>query len=365
MTNNNIDHASASTVGKGCKDSCVGSNMYKDTKTFDDFIVGENNRCAYEACVTVAEHPGRNEYNPLYLYGKTGLGKTHLIQSIAHHIKKHYPKMTVVSITAEMFANQLIDAITKNTTDEFKSKFKKIDLLMIDDIQDIVGRQRTQYELLRLTDYLYNNQIQMIFTSDRLPKEFYLLDDSLKSRFMWGIPVGISFPDYDTRLSIIRKKAAIKGLGNLQDDIVYYLAESFPYDIRLIEGMLNKILFYRDVEKNTLTIEQVRSLLKDFVVERPRITLEMIVLVVSEYYEVSIEDIRSKKRKGNIDQARCVIIYLGHLLTNESILAICFSVGRRDEQIIRRTVSMIDEKRNDDVELNKQLEEIIRIIKDR
>ena len=339
--------------------------MNIDIKTFDDFIVGENNRSAYEACIAVAEHPGRNEYNPLYLYGKTGLGKTHLIQAIAQHIKEHYPKMTVVFITAEMFANQLIDAIKKNRTDEFKSKFKKIDLLMIEDIQDIIGKQRTQYELLRLIDYLYNNQIQMIFTSDRLPKEFYLLDDSLKSRFMWGIPVGISFPDYDTRLSIIRKKAVIKGLGNLQDDIVSYLADNFPYDIRLIEGMLNKIEFYRDGEKNTLTIEQVRSLLADFVVERPRITLEMIMWVVSEYYDVSIEDIRSKKRKGNIDQARCVIIYLGHLLTNKSILTIGYYVGRRNETLLCRTVSVIDEKRNDDVKFNKQLEEIIRIIKDR
>lgn len=360
-------------MSKICKSSIQESNREKmnnlDTLnplyTFGNFITGENNKQAYETCVAVAEHPGRNEYNPLYLYGGTGLGKTHLMQAIAHHIKDNNPQKTVVYITAEMFVNQLIDAIKKNKTDEFKSKFKKIDLLMIDDIQDIVGKQRTQYELLRLVDYLYDNQIQMIFTSDRLPKEFYILDDSLKSRFMWGIPVGISFPDYDTRLSIIRKKAAIKGLDNLQDDIVSYLADNFPYDIRLIEGMLNKIEFYRDGEKNTLTIEQVRSLLADFVVERPRITLEMIMWVVSEYYDVSIEDIRSKKRKGNIDQARCVIIYLGHLLTNESILAIGYSVGRRDEQLLCRTISMLDEKRNSDVKFNKQLEEIIRIIRRR
>ena len=360
-------------MSKICKSSIQESNREKmnnlDTLnplyTFGNFITGENNKQAYEACVAVAEHPGRNEYNPLYLYGGTGLGKTHLIQAIAHHIKDNNPKMTVVYITAEMFISQFIDAIQKNRTDEFKSKYKKIDLLMIDDIQDIVGKQRTQYELLRLVDYLYDNQIQMIFTSDRLPKEFYLLDDSLKSRFMWGIPVGISFPDYDTRLNIIRKKAAIKGLGNLQDDIVTYLADSFPYDIRLIEGMLNKLWVYSCGEKNTLTIEQVRSLLADFVVERPRITLEMIMWVVSEYYDVSIEDIRSKKRKGNIYQARCVIIYLGHLLTNESILAIGYSVGRRDEELLCRTISMLDEKRNSDVKFNKQLDEIIRIIKDR
>lgn len=196
-----------------------------------------------------------------------------------------------------MFISQMIDAIKNNKEHEFKSEFKKFDLLMIDDIQDIIGKQGIQHELLRLIDFLYDNKVQIVFTSDRLPKEFFILDDCLKSRFMWGIPVGISFPDYDTRLSIIRKKAAIKGLGNLQDDIVSYLADNFPYDIRLIEGMLNKIEFYRDGEKNTLTIEQVRSLLADFVVERPRITLEMIMWVVSEYYDVSIEDIRSKKKR--------------------------------------------------------------------
>jgi len=273
--------------------------------------------------------------------------------------------MAVKYITAEMFVNQLIDAIKKNKTDELKSKYKKIDLLMIDDIQDIVGKQGTQHDLLRIIDFLYDNKVQIVFTSDRLPKEFFILDDCLKSRFMWGIPVRISFPDYETRLNIIRKKASIKGLGDLQDDIATYLADSFPYDIRLIEGMLNKLWVYSCGEKNTLTIEQVRSLITDFIVETPRITLEMIMLAVSEYYEISIEDIRSKKRKGNIDQARCVVIYLGHMFTNESILTIGYYVGRRNETLLCRTVSMIDEKRNIDVKFNKQLEEISRIIRRR
>ena len=331
--------------------------------TFENFITGDKNKQAYDACYAVAEQPGCNVYNPLFLYGKTGVGKTHLIQAIAHHIQTHNPEMKVIYITTEMFVSQLIDAISKNKTEEFKANYKQIDLMIIDDIQEIIGKERTQKELLNIVNYLYDSQIQMVFSSDRLPKEFFELDEGLRSRFMWGIPVMIPFPDYETCLSIIQKKAEMIGISDIQDDIASYLAYNISSDVRIIEGMLNKIWVYCKEDHNKITIEYVSEILKDFALEPPRITLEMILLVVAEYYEVSVEDIRSKKRKGNINQARNTYIYLGHLLTNECLVKIGYTVGRRDKGLLCNIISMIDEKKNNDIKFSDQLEEIISLIK--
>ncbi len=331
--------------------------------TFENFITGDKNKMAYDACFMVAEQQGRNVYNPLFLYGTTGVGKTHLIQAIVHHTQNHNPNIKVVYITMEMFVSQLLDAIRKNKTEEIKTKYKQIDMLIIEDIQEIIGKERTQKELLKLFNYLYDNQVQMIFSSDRIPKDFFGLDEGLKSRFMWGIPVRVPIPDYETRLKIIQKKAEILGINDIQAEIVSYLAYNVPSDVRLLEGMLNKIWFYCNDEHNTVTVEYVSKILKDFDLKPPEITIEMILSVVAEYYEVSVEDIRSKKRKGNINQARNIYIFLSNLLTNECLLKIGYTVGRKDVQLLCDIISKIKERKNNDVKFNDQLEEIIRLIK--
>ena len=283
-------------------------NFFKDAKldeelTFDSFVEGAFNIEAYRAASLVAKNPGR-AYNPLFIYGGVGLGKTHLIQSIAHFILQHNPSMNVLYASAETFTNDIIEAIQKNKTEEFRQKYRQVDVLIVDDIQEIIGRERTQQEFFNTFNYLYEAKKQIIISSDRPPKEIKELNERLRSRFEWGVPIDIQAPDYETRMAILRNKAEKGGIINMPEEILVYIAENIVSNVRELEGALNKLSVYSKLINEPLTLELAKETLKDLITKdvEKNITPDIILSTVSEHMNVSISDIKSSKRSNILNQ---------------------------------------------------------------
>ena len=329
--------------------------------TFDNFIVGDGNKHAHATCIAVADEPGQDNFNPLFLYGKSGLGKTHLIQSIAHYILQHDPSKNVLYVPSETFTNEIIGAIQKNKTEEFRQKYRKIDVLIIDDIQEIIGKDRTQTEFFSTFNFLYEAKKQIIISSDRPPRAFKELDERLRSRFDWGVPIDIHEPDYETRMAILKNKADLMGLMNIDEHILQFIATNIVSNVRELEGALNKINIYAKLSNQNITEDLAKEALKDMISNETEVSItpEVIINVVSEHTEISVADIMSTKRSKDIATARQLVMYLCRNLTDKSLQAIGEAVGGKDHATVCNGIKRIDDRMKEDPEFNQTVHVII------
>ena len=302
--------------------------------TFDTFVVGGNNEFARAASLAVAENPGEI-YNPLFIYGGVGLGKTHLMHSIAHFVLDQNPDTKVLYVTSEKFTNELIDSIQKNTTTQFREKYRSIDILLIDDIQFIIGKERTQEEFFHTFNTLHESKKQIIISSDKPPKEMLTLEDRLRSRFEHGLLADIQSPDYETRMAILRKKEELDGL-QIDEEVLRYIATNIKSNIRELEGALTKIVAFSRLKKRELNILLAEEALQDIISpnEKKIITPDLIVEVVAEHYNITPAEIYSKDKSRNISYPRQIVMFLSRRLTDLSVTEIGKNLGNRDHSTV-------------------------------
>lgn len=313
--------------------------------TFDTFVVGSNNKFAHAASLAVAESPGEI-YNPLFLYGGVGLGKTHLMHSVAHFILEKDPTKKILYTTSESFTNELIEAIRNGNNTamtKFREKYRNIDVLLIDDIQFIIGKESTQEEFFHTFNSLHGAKKQIIISSDKPPKDMEILEDRIRSRFEWGLLADISSPDYETRVAILRKKEEMDGY-NLDDAIIEYIATNIKSNIRELEGSLNKIIAYANLEKREITMELAETVLKDIISpdEKKVITPEYIISTVAEHFDVTPEDIIGNKRNSKVVYPRQIVMYLCRELTGIPLKSIGKCLGNRDHTTIMHGCDKIE-----------------------
>lgn len=287
--------------------------------TFENFVVGPSNRFAAAAAEAVANKPAK-AYNPLLIYGESGLGKTHLLYAIANVIKANNPDFRIVYVKGDQFTNELIAAVKEGNNVAFRNKYRTADLFLMDDIQFIAGKDSTQEEFFHTFNTLYEQKKQIVLTSDRPPEAMSKLEDRLKTRFQWGLLADIQPPDYETRVAIIENKSATMGLM-LPSDVVYYVAENITANVRQLEGTVNKIMAYRDMENFEVNLPNVSRAIKDMFRGKDKVlpTPQLIISEVSSYYDIPESEIRGTSRKKNIVEARQMSIYLIRTLTNLSL----------------------------------------------
>lgn len=331
--------------------------------TFDTFVVGANNNLAHAAALAVAESPGE-VYNPLFIYGGVGLGKTHLMHSIAHFILKNKPDAKILYVTSEKFTNELIDAIrNKNniSTTEFREKYRNNDVLLIDDIQFIIGKESTQEEFFHTFNTLYESKKQIIISSDKPPKDIETLEERLRSRFEWGLTVDIQSPDYETRMAILRKKEEMEGY-NIDNEVIKYIATNIKSNIRELEGALTKIVALSKLDHNKeINIALAEEALKDIIspnAER-KITPDLIIQVVADHFGITPLDIASQKRNKEVVYPRQIVMYLCQNMTDASLQEIGKYLGGRDHT----TIIHGREKISGDLKNNENLANTIEILK--
>ena len=323
--------------------------------TFDDFVVGNSNRFAHAACLAVAQSPAK-AYNPLFIYGGVGLGKTHLIQAIGNYITQYNGKTRVLYISSEKFTNELINSIRDDRTVAFREKYRSVDVLLIDDIQFLAGKERTQEEFFHTFNTLYESNKQIVITSDRPPKDITTLEERLISRFEWGLITDIQPPDFETRIAILRKKGQLENL-NVPDKVIEFIAEKIPSNIRQLEGALTKLTAYSTLTKKELSISSAQNILKDIIpLENKKISIDQIQKTVTGYYTIKVNSLVSKKRTKDIVLARQVAIYLSRELTDLSLNSIGEAFGRRDHTTIIHSYTKIKNK----IEKDKSFKGIIK-----
>lgn len=330
--------------------------------TFDTFIVGDSNRHAHATCLAVADMPAQDNFNPLFLYGNSGLGKTHLMQSIAHYILQNDENANVLYVTSENFTIEIIDAIKNHTTNDFREKYRNVDVLLIDDVQFIKDKESTQMEFFNTFNTLYDNKKQIILSSDRPPKDIKTLDARIISRFECGVPIDIHEPDYETRMAILKNKAERENLKGIPEDVYIYIAENVTNNIRELEGALNKISVYSKLMNEKVTLETAKDSLKDFINKDAniKITPERIVAVVCEHMGISENDIKSKKRSQDIATARQIIMYLLRKYTVLSLKSVGNAVGGRDHTTVMNGCKRVEENYNKDESFKNNIDTIIK-----
>ena len=318
--------------------------------TFDTFVVGNNNKFAHAAALAVAESPGKM-YNPLFIYGGAGLGKTHLMHSIAHFILQQDPDKKVIYVTSESFTNELIEAIRNgnNTViSSFREKYRSVDVLLIDDIQFIIGKESTQEEFFHTFNELHGNKKQIIISSDKPPKEIKTLEERLRSRFEWGILADISSPDYETRMAILHKKEESDGY-NINNEVIEYIATNIKSNIRELEGALNKLVALSHLENREITVALAEEALKDIISpnQKKEITPQLIIDTVAEHFNISPADICSNKRNSEIVMPRQIVMYLCRNMIDIPLKSIGTYIGKRDHSTIIHGINKIEAELKD------------------
>ncbi|GMQ63848.1 chromosomal replication initiator protein DnaA [Vallitalea maricola] len=345
----------------GKRQPTINNNEYNSLNsryTFDTFVVGNNNKLAHAAALAVAESPAE-AYNPLFIYGGVGLGKTHLMHSIAHFILSENSESKVLYVSSEKFTNELINSIRDDKNEEFRQKYRNIDVLLVDDIQFIAGKERTQEEFFHTFNTLYEAKKQIIISSDRPPKEIETLEERLRSRFEWGLIADIQPPDFETRMAILQKRAELEHL-NLPNDVIQYVATNIKSNIRELEGGINKIIAYSTLVHKDLTKELAEDALKDLITPEKdkEITPEFILEIVAEHYNLNPADIVSKKRPREIAYPRQIVMYLSRTLTDLSLPKIGQILGKRDHTTIIHGY----EKISKDIQKDSALKNTIEIL---
>ena len=328
------DNASASTAMSDIDRRCEEAHL-NPKYIFDTFIVGNNNKFAQAAALAVAESPG-DTYNPLFIYGGAGLGKTHLMHSIAHYIIEHDENSKVLYVTSEEFTNELIETIrngNNSAMSKFREKYRNIDVLLVDDIQFIIGKESTQEEFFHTFNELHEAKKQIVISSDKHPREIATLEERLRSRFEWGITADIQPPDYETKMAILNKRAELEHL-KIDPKVMEYVATNINSNIRELEGALNKICVFANLEKKPITLELAEQALKDTIETQHEITPQLIMEVVAQHFNITVSDILSKKKNKEIANPRQICMYLCRKYTDYSLQALGKVMGNRDHSTI-------------------------------
>jgi chromosomal replication initiator protein len=327
--------------------------------TFDTFVCGTSNEFAYAASQAVAETPA-NRYNPLFIYGGTGLGKTHLMVAIGNQVLRENPDAKICYYTSETFMNEMINCIRHKKMEEFRSKFRKTDLLLIDDIQFMAGREATEVEFFHTFNALYESHKQIVITSDKFPKEIPGLEERLRSRFEWGLIADIQPPDIETKVAILKKKAELNKI-DLPDDVAMLIGSSNASNIREIEGMLIRIGAYASLTKNKINLSMAKDILKDIIVDKNReISIDSIQKLVADHFKLKVADLKSEKRFKNFVIPRQIAIYLSRELTKASFPEIGEKFGGKDHSTVIYAVKKISSVMNDKPDILNSYEVIKR-----
>jgi len=318
--------------------------------TFEGFVVGSSNRFAHAATLAIAEAPAK-AYNPLFIYGGVGLGKTHLMQAACHYISEMHRNLKLFYTTSESFTNELINGIQTRTTQKFREKYRNVDVLLIDDIHFIAGKESTQEEFFHTFNALYDGHKQIVLSSDRPPKTIPGLEERLVSRFEWGLVTDVQLPDFETRVAILKKKAERNG-SKLPDDILYFIAEKIKTNIRELEGALIKLIAYSALENKKVTLELAKEILKDAGSEdSKKITLELIQKKVADYFDIKPSDMKTKKRTRQVAYPRHIAMYLAREMMDLTLPDIGDHFGGRDHSTVIHACSKVeaDLKKNQNV----------------
>ncbi|QAT38791.1 chromosomal replication initiator protein DnaA [Clostridium sp. JN-9] len=330
--------------------------------TFDTFVIGNSNRFAHAASLAVAESPAK-AYNPLFIYGGVGLGKTHLMHAIGHYIIQNNPRAKVVYVSSEKFTNELINSIKDDKNVEFRNKYRNVDVLLIDDIQFIAGKERTQEEFFHTFNALHEANKQIIISSDSPPKEIPTLEDRLRSRFEWGLIADIQPPDFETRMAILKKKADEEHL-NIRNEVFSYIATKIKSNIRELEGALIRIVAYSSLTNKEITVDLASEALRDIISnsQNKQVTIELIQDVVSSYYNLKIDDFKSARRTRNVAFPRQIAMYLSRKLTDMSLPKIGEEFGGRDHTTVIHAYEKISDCLKNDEALQKVINELTKRI---
>ena len=342
--------------------SYVNPNSNLNPKyTFDTFVVGNNNRFAHAAALAVAEAPAKS-YNPLFVYGGSGLGKTHLMHAIGNEVLKNNKTLNVLYVDSEKFTNQLINAIKDSKTEQFKNKYRNIDVLLIDDIQFIAGKERIQEEFFHTFNTLHDNRKQIVISSDRPPKDIPLLEDRLKSRFEWGLIADISIPDYETRLAILRKKAQTDNI--IVDDVILStIATRVASNIRELEGVFNKLVAFSTLANGPITIEMAEKAINDISAQKEKvISADYIQDVVAKYFNINKKDLKSSKRSNDIAYPRQIAMYLCREVAGLSFPKIGEEFGKRDHTTVMHGCNKIEKEIKENTNTKLIVESVKNII---
>ncbi|MFD0050628.1 chromosomal replication initiator protein DnaA [Actinomycetes bacterium NPDC127524] len=333
-------------------------HMLNTKNTFDTFVIGSGNRFAHAASLAVAEAPAK-AYNPLFIYGGVGLGKTHLMHAIGHYVLEHNPRAKVVYLSSEKFTNEFINSIRDNKAGDFRDKYRNVDVLLIDDIQFLAGKEQTQEEFFHTFNTLHEESKQIVISSDRPPKEIPTLEDRLRSRFEWGLITDITPPDLETRIAILRKKAKAEGL-DIPNEVMLYIANQIDSNIRELEGALIRVVAYSSLINKDINADLAAEALKDIIPSsKPKIvTILDIQKTVGEHYSVKLEDFKAKKRTKSVAFPRQIAMYLSRELTDFSLPKIGDEFGGRDHTTVIHAHEKISKLLQTDSQLQRQVKEI-------
>ena len=324
--------------------------------TFDTFVVGSNNKLAQAAALAVAESPG-DIYNPLFIYGGSGLGKTHLMHSIAHFIIDNNENLDVLYVTSEDFTNEVIDCIRNGNMEKLRKKYRNIDVLLVDDIQFIIGKDSTQEEFFHTFNSLHSSGKQIIISSDKPPKDMEILEERFRSRFEWGLITDISLPDYETRMAILHKKEEMDGY-RIDDAVIKYIADNIKSNIRELEGAFNKVVAFAKLEQKEVSLSLAEQALKDIILpdQSKVVTTEYIIAVVAEHFSIDPSDLTGNKRSSKVVVPRQIVMYLCRELTNTSLKSIGKLLGGRDHTTVMHGIEKIEHEIQVDSNLNNTID---------
>ncbi|MBI4524587.1 MAG: chromosomal replication initiator protein DnaA [Deltaproteobacteria bacterium] len=314
---------------------------------FENFVVGASNQFAHAASLAVANQPGEH-YNPLFIYGGVGLGKTHLVNAIGHKIAEQRPELKVIYLSSESFMNELIASLRRDKMDEFKFRFRHIDALILDDVQFLAGKERTQEEFFHTFNSLYESHRQIVITSDKFPKEIPDLEDRLRNRFEWGLIADIQPPDMETRVAILQKKAEAEGIP-LAHEVAIFLASHIYSNVRELEGSLTRLGAFASLTKAPITVDLAKEVLQNILKGTPReVTVENIQKTICDYFNIKITDLKAKRRTKNIALPRQVAMYLCRKYTSTSFPAIGYKFGGRDHSTVIHASKSIEKRIKED-----------------
>jgi len=331
-------------------------NNFNSKYTFESFVVGASNQFANAACLAVATNPGKT-YNPLFIYGGVGLGKTHLLNAIGNFLITHggINADRICYITAEVFTNELINSLRYEKMDEFRNRFRRMDILLVDDIQFIAGKERTQAEFFHTFNTLYDNMKQVVVTSDKFPKDIENFEERLRSRFEWGLIADIQSPDLETKVAILNKKAELENI-DLPNDVAFFVASNVDDSVRSLEGSLIRIGAFASLNNLPITINLAKEIMGHIIKEKKKeITIDMILKEVSSYFSIKISDIKSEKRVRSIMVPRQISIYLSRKLTDASLVSIGEKFGGKDHATIIHSIRKIE----DEIKSKKEMKEVV------
>lgn len=338
-----------------------GQTAFNSRFSFETFVVGSSNEFAHAACLAVARHPART-YNPLFIYGDVGLGKTHLLHAIGHYVQQTHPGLMTCYVSSEKFLNDLVGALSHDKMDDFRNRYRKNDLILVDDVQFLIGKERTQEEFFHTFNVLYNDNKQIVLTSDKLPKDMVGLEKRLRSRFEWGLIADLQAPDLETKIAILQKKADYMQMP-LPDEVAWFIARRMRGDVRKLEGALNVVEAYTSMTGQDITVGLVQGLIGEIseTDEKP-LTIPDIERVVADHYKLKGNLLRSKKRNKEIAHARHVAMYLARTLTNASLPQIGKKFGDRDHTSVLHACNKIKGMVDEDWRFKEEVEQLIRVL---